>query len=148
MNKKVNKIIKRYRKKLKMTQEELAKKLNVSTSTVSNWETDSSFPDKENITKICKILKIKERKFDEIKYKEQQSKFSRIIQNIFEKIISYVLVTTLLFTTYTLVHNYISNDMYYETYRQISTTADENVIKEADRNLEIIKNSYGIIDET
>lgn len=45
-----------YRKKQKITQEELAERLYVSRQTVSRWETDSTFPDVETIMKLCDIF--------------------------------------------------------------------------------------------
>ena len=62
MNKKLGKLIRKKRKKYKLTQEDLAKKLNVTASSVSNWETGVNFPEKELIPKICETLKINEKK--------------------------------------------------------------------------------------
>ncbi len=45
-----------YRKKLGITQEELADKLFVSRQTVSRWETDSTFPDIETLIKLCDLF--------------------------------------------------------------------------------------------
>ncbi len=45
-----------YRKKLGITQEELADRLYVSRQTVSRWETNSSFPDVETIIKLCELF--------------------------------------------------------------------------------------------
>lgn len=45
-----------YRKKLKITQEELAEKLYVSRQTVSRWENDSFYPDMDTLIKLCDIF--------------------------------------------------------------------------------------------
>ena len=45
-----------YRRKLKITQEELAERLYVSRQTISRWETDSVFPDVETIIKLCELF--------------------------------------------------------------------------------------------
>lgn len=43
---------------LKMTQEELAARLNVSKSAVAKWETNRGIPDRENISNIAKVLRV------------------------------------------------------------------------------------------
>ena len=45
-----------YRKRMNITQEDLAEQLFVSRQTVSRWETDSTFPDVETIVKLCDIF--------------------------------------------------------------------------------------------
>ena len=45
-----------YRKKLNVTQEELAERLSVSRQTVSRWETDSTFPDVEMLIRLCELF--------------------------------------------------------------------------------------------
>ncbi len=45
-----------YRKKLKITQEELAEKVCVSRQTVSRWENDSFFPDMDTLIKLCDLF--------------------------------------------------------------------------------------------
>ncbi len=52
-----NKITK-YRKMKKMTQDELAEKLDVSKQAVSKWENGKSFPRFELFTKVCEELEI------------------------------------------------------------------------------------------
>ena len=44
------------RKSKLMTQEELAKKTNVSKSAIAKWETDGGIPDRDNLYKLANIL--------------------------------------------------------------------------------------------
>lgn len=48
--------IQRYRKARKMTQEELAERLNITSQAVSKWETDNSYPDLELLCKLAEIF--------------------------------------------------------------------------------------------
>ena len=48
--------IKQRRTELKMTQEDLAEKLNVSRSSVANWEAGRNYPDLQLIAAIADIL--------------------------------------------------------------------------------------------
>ena len=47
------------RKHLRMTQEELAKKLSVSKSAIAKWETDTGIPDRDNLQKLARSLSVK-----------------------------------------------------------------------------------------
>lgn len=49
--------IREQRKKLKMTQTDLAKKMNVRQSTVSMWETYASMPRSDMLPLLAKTLK-------------------------------------------------------------------------------------------
>ena len=60
-----NKITK-YRKMKKLTQEELAEKLDVSKQAVSKWENGKSFPKMGNIINICDELEIDYKELVEI----------------------------------------------------------------------------------
>ena len=55
---KIGTIIKEKRTKSGLTQEDLAKKLHVSRSTISNWEIDRNYPDIKLIVNISKVLNI------------------------------------------------------------------------------------------
>lgn len=47
-----------YRKKIGLTQSQLAEKLGVKTTTVSTWERGASSPDIETLYDICKIFDV------------------------------------------------------------------------------------------
>lgn len=55
---KIGTIIKEKRTKLGLTQDDLAKKLHVSRSTISNWEINRNYPDIKLIVNISNILEI------------------------------------------------------------------------------------------
>ncbi|MDZ5034613.1 helix-turn-helix transcriptional regulator, partial [Clostridium perfringens] len=40
----------------RMTQDELAEKMNVSRQTISKWEMDSAFPEMEKAITLCKLF--------------------------------------------------------------------------------------------
>ncbi|WP_297635924.1 helix-turn-helix transcriptional regulator [uncultured Clostridium sp.] len=54
----VNEIIKYYRKKEGLTQEDIANYLNISSTAISKWETGASYPDITLLSKLARILKI------------------------------------------------------------------------------------------
>jgi Predicted transcriptional regulators len=54
----IGKNIQNLRKEAKMTQEELAAKLNVTHQAVSNWERSRTQPDIDTITKIAEVFNI------------------------------------------------------------------------------------------
>lgn len=54
----LGKTIQDLRKKKDLTQEQLAKKIDVSKKTISKWENDETYPDIEHLKKLCKIFKV------------------------------------------------------------------------------------------
>lgn len=58
MKKGIGQLIAEVRKKKKMSQEELAKKLHISRQTLSSWETGRSEPTANMLVSICKLLAI------------------------------------------------------------------------------------------
>lgn len=48
--------LKRLRKNKKISQEQLAEKVNVSRQAVSKWETGEAYPEMNNILELCKIF--------------------------------------------------------------------------------------------
>ena len=55
---KIGKFIASCRKKQKLTQEQLAEKLNITYKAVSKWETGKGLPDASIMKELCNILKI------------------------------------------------------------------------------------------
>lgn len=51
--------LKKIRKLKKLSQEELAEKLNVSRQSVSKWETGDAYPEMNNLLELCKIFHCK-----------------------------------------------------------------------------------------
>ncbi len=44
------------RKRMYLTQEELASRLNVSKSAIAKWETDGGLPDRDNLRKLSEVM--------------------------------------------------------------------------------------------
>ncbi len=55
---KIGKFISQCRKEQKLTQEQLAEKLNITYKAVSKWETGKGMPDSSIMLDLCNILKI------------------------------------------------------------------------------------------
>lgn len=54
----VGKNIKKLRENKKLTQDNLAEKLNVTRQAISNWETEKTQPDIDTLQKIAQILEV------------------------------------------------------------------------------------------
>ena len=54
----IGKVIRRYRKEKRMTQEEMAGRLGVTASAVNKWENDNSYPDITLLAPIARLLGI------------------------------------------------------------------------------------------
>lgn len=54
--------IRLYRKQSGLTQEQLASKINVTKSRVSNWEQGINRPDADILADICRALNVSDRK--------------------------------------------------------------------------------------
>jgi len=55
---KISQTIKEKRKEYQLTQEQLAEKIFVSTKTISNWETEKTTPDIQNLILLSKLFDI------------------------------------------------------------------------------------------
>lgn len=51
--------LRQIRKSKKMSQEQLAEKVNVTRQSVSKWENGESYPEMNNILELCKIFNCK-----------------------------------------------------------------------------------------
>ncbi|MGO3539197.1 helix-turn-helix transcriptional regulator [Leuconostoc mesenteroides] len=80
-------LIKEKRQKMSLTQMDLANKLLVSNKTISNWETDKTLPDIENIILISKYLNLSlddlflgdETMVEKLRKNQQERKFYRVV---------------------------------------------------------------------
>ena len=71
--------IKKYRQIAKMTQEELAKKLDISTGTVKFYETGLRFPSSKIKSKLCDVFHIT---MDELESRTEQEELKKLIISI------------------------------------------------------------------
>ena len=46
------------RKYMRLTQEELAKKIGVSKSAIAKWETDGGLPDRDNLKRLSEVINV------------------------------------------------------------------------------------------
>ena len=46
------------RKYMRLTQEELAEKVNVSKSAIAKWETDAGLPGRDNLLRLSKVMNV------------------------------------------------------------------------------------------
>ncbi len=86
---KIGNFISENRKKLNMTQEELAEKMNVSKNAVSKWERGLNLPDASIMEDLCKILNITLNELFKGEYKNLEIKnLYKVYQTKTEKIIA------------------------------------------------------------
>ncbi len=71
------------RKKLRMTQEQLAQRIKVSKSAVAKWETDRGVPDRDNMAVLAKVLN----ESIEQLYRVKDGSFEKADVNITEDVI-------------------------------------------------------------
>ena len=113
---KIGKIIKEKRTKSGLTQEDLAKKLHVSRSTISNWEIDRNYPDIKLIVNISKVLNIP---LDELLQED-----SDIVNKISEDTIIRKKMNKrnkiLYFLIFVLIISFLSAVIYYSNIKDIS----------------------------
>ncbi len=85
---KIGKFIAKLRKEKKLTQEELAEKLNINSRTISRWETGSSIPDISMFTLLSKVLDVSINDLmsgEIVKEEEYQNKFEENVVNVVSK---------------------------------------------------------------
>lgn len=87
--------IKEARLNTKMTQDDLAKELNVSRSTVANWESGRNNPDVESLIKIADILKVPIKSL----LKESGSIFNKLTFTVVITILAILLMLVIMFKT-------------------------------------------------
>lgn len=75
------------RRFLKLTQEELAKRIGVSKSAVAKWEIDGGLPDRDNLRRLSEVLNISVDELHRI-IDRRYAKASDLIINITPEIIA------------------------------------------------------------
>ncbi len=54
----LGKFIAKRRKFMRLTQEELAKRIGVSKSAIAKWETDGGLPERDNLRKLSEVMNV------------------------------------------------------------------------------------------
>lgn len=99
--------IKEIRKRLGLSQEQLADILNVSRQAITKWENDGGLPDVSNLAKLAKVFNISvdylldhdyqlpalslKKELDKSKYKNKLSSYEEILKEYFENDDIYIL---------------------------------------------------------
>lgn len=113
--------IKEARLNTKMTQDDLAKELNVSRSTVANWESGRNNPDVESLIKIADILKVPIKSL----LKENGSILNKLTFTVVITILAILLMLVVMFKTNEMVDisnpNFISDAIIHKNELIITT---------------------------
>ena len=124
---KIGKFIQERRKEKRLTQSELAEKLDVTDRAVSKWENGNCIPDASNIQELCKILNItindlfsgcvvdmrdNEKKLEEnllemIKIKEKRDKELLILETFIGVIVSMIMFLCIMIASFVQMDNWI-----------------------------------------
>lgn len=124
---KIGKFIQERRKEKKLTQSELAEKLDVTDRAVSKWENGNCIPDASNIQELCKILNItindlfsgsvvdmrdNEKKLEEnllemIKIKEKRDKELLILEIFIGVIVSIIMFLCIMIASFVQMEDWI-----------------------------------------
>lgn len=152
---KIGNLIKIRRQELGLTQNELAKMINVSDKAVSKWESGNGMPDISNLKALSNALNIKiedllegnnittTEKVDIIEKRlNEKTKGQIITEKIVKTLIISILIFMFIFLFVSILNGFVrqykpTNILYYD--------GDVMDLKEADKNLEIIKNSTSSI---
>ncbi len=90
--------IKKYREKLNISQDELALKVFVSRQTISNWETNKSYPDIKSLTMLSNIFNVSLDKFIKGDIEEMRKKVDKGKIKEFN-VMSYIFLAEMLIVT-------------------------------------------------
>lgn len=83
---KIGEFISLKRKEKKLTQQQLANKLNISDRAISKWETGICLPDANNIQSLCNILGISINDLFSGEVVDAEEKVKKLEENLFEMI--------------------------------------------------------------
>lgn len=138
----IGKIISESRKRLKITQQQLAKKLNVTDKAISNWETGKNYPDFVYLKELTEILNIDFYSLQEDKEKNNKK------EKTFKTILVLLLITlTILFSYF--IFNYNKFSLYKVELDNKNIIIEDAYISKSKTNLIIslgeIKNTNRLI---
>lgn len=121
----IGKFIAKCRKEQKLTQEELAEKLNITYKAVSKWECGKSLPDASIMMDLCTILEINVndllsgKKVDKDKYADSAEENLLILTKQIEKrksILKKIQKLLLFFAVCLFISNMVFNSMYGDNW--------------------------------
>ena len=155
---KIGKFIKECRKKKNLTQDELARALNVTDKAISKWENGRCLPDVSLFTKLCKELDITVNELlsgEKLNKNNYQEKTDEITINLLDKMkknkrmyIKITIITIILLFTIMILVNQISLIEFNVSYddRMMKCNIDESELTFKIRGLSILNTYYTLIE--
>lgn len=158
---KIGKFISECRKEKKLTQSQLAEKLNLTDKAISKWETGRGIPDSSIMLELCEILGISANellsgeKIDEEKYREKADRNIVLFTKEYEKnkrtkriILTVVIILIILFIVSIigkLVYNNFELNVKYDRRVINCDIRDDNVIF-INKGLSVVNYKYSVIN--
>lgn len=133
---KIGKLIEKYRKQKKLTQKELANRLGVSNTAVSKWETGNNLPDISMLEPLSDVLEVdilELLKSQKSSHEDTSKKFVKVKKHKLYKVILFIIafISTICITntiTYSKANHKLTNYKKKETeVYSISTPVDSDI---------------------
>ena len=158
---KIGKLIEKYRKQKKLTQKELANRLGVSNTAVSKWETGNNLPDISMLEPLSDVLEVdilELLKSQKSSHEDTSKKFVKVKKHKLYKVILFIIafISTICITntiTYSKANHKLTNYKKKETeVYSISTPVDSDIYLSGyiifnDKNNLVILEQLMIADE-
>lgn len=158
---KIGKLIEKYRKQKKLTQKELANRLGVSNTAVSKWETGNNLPDISMLEPLSDVLEVdilELLKSQKSSHEDTSRKFVKVKKHKLYKVILFIIafISTICITntiTYSKANYKLTNYKKKETeVYSISTPVDSDIYLSGyiifnDKNNLVILDQLMLVDE-
>lgn len=158
---KIGKLIEKYRKQKKLTQKELANRLGVSNTAVSKWETGNNLPDISMLEPLSDVLEVdilELLKSQKSSHEDTSKKFVKVKKHKLYKVILFIIafISTICITntiTYSKANHKLTNYKKKETeVYSISTPVDSDIYLSGyiifnDKNNLVILEQLMLVDE-